>query len=718
MLSIDDSCPALATYPKPGVEAKRSPMIESSPLDYIRNIGIIAHIDAGKTTITERMLYLTHRTYKIGGVDEGTAVMDWMEQERKRGITITAAATTCYWREHHINIIDTPGHVDFTAEVERSLRVLDGGVVVFDAVAGVQPQSETVWRQADSYRVPRICFINKMDRIGADFHRTVAMVEELLNAKALPIQLPIGNEKSFKGIIDLVEWKALIFTENLDSLPMEMDIPQDHLERSKEQRRILIERLAEEDDHLMEAYIDGQTITAPEIKAAIRRTSVANQVVPILCGTALKNKGIQPLMDAIVDYLPSPSDVLPVEGIDPKTRDVSHRPANETAPFSALAFKVVTDPFVGRLVYFRVYSGKVKARAQVLNSTKERKERMDRLIRMHANHREEIDEVGAGHIAAALGLKNTFTGDTLCVPTHPILLETIHFPEPVISVAIEPKTKADQDRIGEALAKLTQEDPTFCTHYNRETGQTIISGMGELHLDILVNRLQREFRVEAKTGKPQVAYKETITQPAQAEGKFIKQFGGRGQYGHILLRLEPGERGSGFEFVNEIRGGVIPREYIPAVEAGIKESLESGIVAGYPMVDIKAILYDGSFHEVDSSEVAFKMAGSIALKEGVRRAKPVLLEPIMKLDLVTPEQFLGDILGDIDSRRAQIKSIEVQGNLRLIDSLVPLGETFGYTTDMRSLSQGKATYTMEFHHYQEVPSSLLEQIITRAKWRV
>ena len=717
-LSIDDSKPALATYSKPGAEVKGSSMLEAFPLDCIRNIGIIAHIDAGKTTITERVLYYTGRTYKVGGVDEGTAVMDWMEQERKRGITITAAATTCYWREHHINIIDTPGHVDFTAEVERSLRVLDGGIVVFDAVAGVQPQSETVWRQADSYRVPRICFVNKMDRIGADFHRTVSMVEELLGAKALPIQLPLGEEKSFEGIIDLVEWKALTFADDIDSLPVELDIPQDYLERSEEQRRILIERLAEEDDQLMKAYIEGHAITTSEITEALRRASVANKLVPVLCGSALRNKGIQPLLDAIVDYLPSPLDIPPVEGTNPKTHEVSNRPSSEKAPFSALAFKVVSDPFVGRLVYFRVYSGKVKARAQVFNSTKERKERMDRLLRMHANHREEIDEVRAGDIAAALGLKNTFTGDTLCTPAELILLEAIHFPEPVISVAIEPKTKADQDRIGEALAKLTQEDPTFETHYNQETGQTIISGMGELHLEILVGRLQREFRVEAKTGKPQVAYKETITQPAQAEGKFIKQFGGRGQYGHVLLRLEPGEGGSGFEFLNQIRGGVIPREYIPAVEAGVREALASGTLAGYPIVDIKVILYDGSFHEVDSSEVAFKMAGATALKEGMRRAKPVLLEPIMKLDLVTPEEFLGDILGDIDARRAQIKSIEVQGNLRLIDSLVPLGETFGYATDVRSLSQGKATYSMEFHHYQEVPSSLLEQIITRAKWRI
>ncbi|HJX70229.1 MAG TPA: elongation factor G [Dehalococcoidia bacterium] len=693
-------------------------MPEAFPLDWIRNIGIIAHIDAGKTTITEKVLYYTGRTYKVGGVDEGTAVMDWMDQERERGITITAAATTCYWQGHHINIIDTPGHVDFTAEVERSLRVLDGGVVVFDAVAGVQPQSETVWHQADRYGVPRICFVNKMDRIGADFYRTVAMVGEILGAKALPLQLPLGEEKSFEGIIDLVEEKAWAFSGDIYSPPVELDIPQDYLEKFEEQRRILIERLADEDDQLMKAYIEGHALTTSEIKAALRRATVANKLVPVLCGSALKNKGIQPLLDAIVNYLPSPLDVPPIEGINPKTGKIATCPSSETAPFSALAFKVVSDPFVGRLVYFRVYSGKVEVREQVFNATKEQKERLGRLFRMHASHREEIGEVGAGGIAAALGLKNTFTGDTLCDLDKPILLETIHFPEPVISVAIEPKAKVDQDRIGEALTRLTQEDPTFETHYDQETGQTIISGMGELHLEVLVERLKREFRVEANTGKPQVAYKETITQPAQAEGRFIKQVGGHGQYGHVLLKLEPGERNSGFEFVNQIRGGTIPREYIPAVAAGVKGALERGVLAGYPVVDIKVILYDGSFHEVDSSEVAFKMAGSIALKEGVHQAKPVLLEPIMKLDVVTPEQFLGDILGDIDARRARIEGTEVQDNLRLVHVLVPLGEIFGYTTQLRSLSQGRATYSMEFHHYQEVPSALLEQIVTKARWKV
>jgi len=716
---VTESFTESAAYPELEIARGRAGgMFEAFPLHQIRNIGIIAHIDAGKTTITERVLYYTGRTYKVGEVDEGTAVMDWMEQERERGITITAAATTCYWLGHRINIIDTPGHVDFTAEVERSLRVLDGGVVIFDAVAGVQPQSETVWRQADNYRVPRICFVNKMDRVGADFHRTVAMIEEVLGAKAVPIQLPLGEEKSFEGIIDLVENKAWTFSEDIDSLPVELGIPQDHVEKCQEQRRILLERLAEEDDQLMKPYLEGHTIAALDIKAALRRASLANKVVPVLCGSALRNKGIQPLLDAIVNYLPSPLDVPPVEGTHPKTGKVTTRSASEAAPFSALAFKVVSDPFVGRLVYFRVYSGKVKAKAQVLNSTREQKERLGRLLRMHANHREEVNEVYAGGIAAALGLKSTFTGDTLCDPAKPILLEAIRFPEPVISMAIEPKTKADQDRIGNALVKLTEEDPTFETSYDQETGQTIISGMGELHLEVLLERMRREFEVEARTSKPQVAYKETITQPAQAEGRFIKQSGGRGQYGHVMLKLEPGERGSGFAFTNQIRAGSIPKEFIPAVEAGVKETLERGVLANYPIVDIKVTLYDGSFHEVDSSELAFKMAGSIALKEGVHQAKPTLLEPIMKLDLFTPEQFLGDILGDIDARRANIEGIGVQGDTRVIHALIPLGETFGYATILRSLSQGRATHSMEFHHYQELPPALLEQIITKAKGRV
>lgn len=688
------------------------------PLEMIRNIGIIAHIDAGKTTVTERMLYYTHRTYKIGAVDEGTAVMDWMDQERERGITICAAATTCYWQDYAINIIDTPGHVDFTAEVERSLRVLDGGVVVLDAVAGVQPQSETVWRQADSYRVPRICFVNKMDRIGADFYRTVSMIENILGAKALPIQLPLGEEKAFEGVVDLIEEKALMFTDNIDSPPIETDIPHGYAQKVEENRRILIEKLAEEDDDLMEAYVEGRDLSTSDIRSALRRVTLSNKLVPVMCGSALKNKGIQPLLDAIIYYLPAPSDIPPIEGIHPKTGDTITRPSTEAAPFSALAFKVVTDPFMGRLVYLRIYSGKVKVRDQVLNSVKERKERLDKLLMMHANRREELTEARAGSIIAAIGLKNTFTGDTLCSSADPIILESINFPVPVISVAIEPKTKADQDRIGEALTKLSQEDPTFEIRYDSEMGQTIISGMGELHLEVLIGRLLSEFRVAAKTGNPQVAYKETITQSSQAEGKFIKQFGGRGQYGHVQLRIEPKGKGEGFEFVNQIRAGAIPREYIPAVESGVKESLARGTLASYPIVDIKVTLYDGSFHEVDSSDVAFKMAASIAMKEGIRRAKPVLLEPIMKLDLTSPEQFIGDIIADINTRRAQIKSIDMQDNFRIVSSYVPLGETFGYATQLRSLSQGRATYTMEFHNYEELPSSVAEQIINNVRWRV
>ena len=691
--------------------AKAGQMSEASRLHHIRNIGIIAHIDAGKTTVTERILYHTGRTYKVGQVDEGTAVMDWMEQERQRGITITAAATTCDWLGHSINIIDTPGHVDFTAEVERSLRVLDGGVVVLDAVAGVQPQSETVWRQADGYHVPRICFVNKMDRLGADFHGTVNMLKELLGAKAVPIQLPVGVEKSYQGIVDLIENKVWVFSEDIDSWPVKMDIPRDYEDKAREQRELLLESLAEEDEQFMSAYLDGRSLTAAEIKAALRRACVANKLVPVLCGSALRNKGIQPLLDAIVNYLPSPLDVPPVEGMDARTGQIVTRPASEVAPFSALAFKVVTDPFVGRLVYIRVYSGKVRAKGQIFNSAKNRKERLGRLLRMHANHREEVDEVEAGGIAAALGLKSTFTGDTLCDPSKPILLEAIRFPQPVISVAIEPKTKADQDRIGDALGKLTEEDPTFETHYDEETNQTVISGMGELHLEVLLERLRSEFKVGARTGKPEVAYKETITQPAKAEGRFIKQSGGRGQYGHVALKVEPGERGSGFTFVNQIRGAAIPREFIRAVEAGVKEALARGVLANYPIVDIKVILYDGSFHEVDSSDIAFKMAGSIGLREAVGRAKPTLLEPIMKLDIYTPEQFLGDMLGDIDARRAQVEGIGAQGDTKVVHALIPLGETFGYATTLRSLSQGRATHSMEFHHYQELPPALLDQIV-------
>ncbi|HEX76471.1 MAG TPA: elongation factor G [Dehalococcoidia bacterium] len=690
-------------------------MPRTFPLDKVRNIGIIAHIDAGKTTVTERILYYTGRTYKVGEVDEGTAVMDWMQQERERGITITAAATTCHWREHRINIIDTPGHVDFTAEVERSLRVLDSGVVILDAVAGVEAQSETVWRQADRYSVPRICFINKMDRIGANFHRTVGMIEERLWAKAIPIQLPLGKENLFQGIIDLTDSKAWLFPNDVDATPVEMPIPEEEKDEITKYRQSLIERLAENDDQLMLLYLEGGDIANHQLKAAIRRLTLANRIVPVLCGSALRNKGIQPLLDAIVDYLPSPLDVPPVHVIDAKTGEEVTRPASDDAPFSALAFKVVADPFMGRLVYFRVYSGKVKVGTQVFNSSKGHKERLGRLILMHANRREEIEEVDAGSITATVGLKNTFTGDTLCDLSQPVLLEPIRFPEPVLAMAIEPRSKADQDRLGEALNTLSEEDPTFKVNSDQETGQTLISGMGELHLEVLIDRMLHEFNVGVRVGKPQVAYKETITVPIETEGRFIRQFGGRGQYGHVWLRLEPGERGSGFRFLDRVRGGAIPEEYIPAVEAGVKEALESGVVAGYPLVDIKVTLYDGSFHEVDSSELAFKMAGSIALKDGASTAKPILLEPIMKLELVLPAQFLGDIIGDLNSRRGHIEGIETHGETCVVHSLVPLAETFGYATALRSLSQGRATYSLEFYCYKELPANLTEQITFRAK---
>ncbi len=690
-------------------------MARTFPLERVRNIGIIAHIDAGKTTITERVLYYTGRTYKLGEVDEGTAVMDWMEQERERGITITAAATTCYWQEHRINIIDTPGHVDFTAEVERSLRVLDGGIVVLDAVAGVEAQSETVWRQADRYGVPRICFVNKMDRVGADFHRTVEMIGERLGANAIPIQVPLGVEASFEGVIDLVEEKALVFSEDPDVAPEEKGIPGDYEELCHRHREAMIERLAESDEQMMHLYLEGGPIPISEIKEALRRATIANRVVPVLCGSALRNKGIQPLLDAVVVYLPSPQGVPAVRGIDPKSgREVS-RPPSDEAPFCALAFKAVPDPFVGRLVYFRVYSGKVEAGAQVYNPRRERRERLGRLLRMHANRREEVGRVETGDIAATLGLKNTLTGDTLCNPHVPIILEPIRFPQPVISVAIEPRTKADQDRLSDALTKLAEEDPTFVRRYDEETGQTIISGMGELHLEVIVERMLREFRVEANVGRPQVAYKETITVPVKAEGRFIRQTGGRGQYGHVWIELYPGQRGSGFEFVNRIQGGTIPKEYIPGVESGIREAMEGGLVAGYPLVDMRAVLYDGSFHEVDSSEVAFKVAGSMALKQGARRARPVLLEPMMKMEVVTPEDFLGDILGDLNSRRAQITSVDTTGATKIIRCLVPLAETFGYATDLRSISQGRATYSMEFYRYHELPLPLAEQLIAKVR---
>ncbi|MDD5038434.1 MAG: elongation factor G [Dehalococcoidales bacterium] len=684
------------------------------PLEDIRNIGIIAHIDAGKTTTTERILYYTGRTYKIGEVDEGTTVMDWMQQERERGITIKAAATTCYWRDHRINIIDTPGHVDFTAEVERSLRVMDGGVVVFDAVAGVEAQSETVWRQADSYHVPRICFINKMDRVGANFDRTIAMIEERLKAKPLPIQLPVGSEASFEGFIDLIESKVINFSVTPGSEIVEMAVPESERERCIELRQKLIEKLAEMDDQILLAYLDNSNVTALELRQALRRVTLANKGVPVLCGTSLRNKGIQPLLDAVIDYLPSPLDVPPILATDASTNAEVARPASDEEPFTALAFKVVTDPFVGRLVYMRVYSGRVGPGAQIYNSTCGKKERIGRLLLMHANHREEISEADTGAIVATLGLKSTFTGDTLCHPAHPVLLESIRFPEPVLSVAIEPKTKGDQDRMGEALQKLTEEDPTFKVNYNRETGQTIISGMGELHLEVLVRRLLSEFKVDANVGKPRVAYKETITVPVRVDKRFIRQTGGHGQYGHVCLEIEPLGSGTGFQFENRIKGATIPRQFIPAIEAGVKEATETGALGGYPVVDIKATLYDGSYHEVDSSELAFKMAGAMALKEGLAKAKSIILEPIMKIEVVTPEQFLGDIIGDLNSRRGRIEAIETHGETRVVRSLIPLVETFGYTTSLRSLTQGRATNSLEFDHYQELPAGLVSQVVGKA----
>ncbi len=685
------------------------------PLERVRNIGIIAHIDAGKTTVTELVLFHTGRTYKVGQVDEGTAVMDWMEQERERGITITAAATSCEWAGYEFNIIDTPGHVDFTAEVERSLRVLDGGVVVFDALAGVEPQSETVWRQADSYKVPRICFVNKMDRVGADFFATVQSIKDRLRANPVPLQIPLGAEASFSGVIDLVELKAWVFPEARDADPEEIPIPEEYKDAATHYREQLIEQVADHDEALMHAYIEGEAIAVPEIRAALRRATLSTRVVPVLCGSAIKNKGLQPILDAVISYLPSPLDVPPVQGIDPKTGEDSFREVSNEAPFSALAFKIVSDPFVGRLVYLRVYSGTARAGAQVLNSAREHKERLGRLLQMHANRREEVEEISCGRIIAAVGLKNTFTGDTICDLAKPIVLEAIKFPQPVISVAVEPKTKADQSRIGDALSKLADEDPTFKRRYDQDTGQTILSGMGELHIDIIVDRLVREYKVDAKIGKPQVAYKETITVPARAEGKFIKQTGGRGQYGHVWLEIEPMEQGGGFEFVSKIPGGAIPRQYIPAVGQGVREALESGVIAGYPIVNVRVTAVDGSYHQVDSSDIAFKMAGAIALRESVRKAKPVLLEPIMKLEVATPKEFLGDIIGDLNARRARVEAVELRAWTHIVRGYLPLAESFGYATDLRSISQGRATYSMEFDHYQEVPKEQAQGIITRMR---
>lgn len=686
------------------------------PLEKTRNIGIMAHIDAGKTTTTERILYYTGVTYKIGEVHEGTAVMDWMPQEQERGITITAAATSCEWKGHKINIIDTPGHVDFTIEVERSLRVLDGAIAVFDASAGVEPQSETVWRQADKYKVPRIAFMNKMDKLGADFKMAVESMIEKLGANPVPIQIPIGKEDTFRGPIDLITMKAYYFDdETLGAKFVEDEIPKEYIEEAQKYRERMIETLCDIDDNLMEKYLAGEAITSEEIRNALRRGTVELKITPVLCGSAFKNKGVQMLLDAIVYYLPSPLDIPPVKGVNPVDGSEIERKPSVDEPLTALAFKIMADPYMGSLTYVRVYSGVLSSGSYIYNSTRNIKERVARIFRMHANHREEIKEICAGDIAAVVGLKNTLTGDTICDESNPIILEAIEFPEPVISVAIEPKTKADQEKLSLTLQKISQEDPSFRVTYNEETGQTIISGMGELHLEIIVDRLTREFRVGANVGKPQVAYKETIKIPAKAEGKFIRQTGGRGQYGHVWIEIEPMERGSGFEFVNKIVGGTIPREFIPAVEKGVVEAMEGGVLAGYPVVDVRVTLFDGSYHEVDSSELAFKIAASMAFKEACKKAELILLEPIMDVEVVTPEDYMGEVIGDLNSRRGRVQSMEKRGKAQVIRAMVPLAEMFGYATDLRSKTQGRGTYTMQFSHYDEVPKNLTEQIIAKIK---
>ena len=684
------------------------------PLDRVRNIGIMAHIDAGKTTTTERILYYTGRTYKIGEVHDGAAVMDWMEQEQERGITITAAATTCEWKRHHVNIIDTPGHVDFTMEVERSLRVLDGAVAVFDAVAGVEPQSETVWRQADKYRVPRVAFINKMDRIGADFLKSVKTMVDRLHARPLIIQLPVGSEDAFRGIIDLVRMRTYLFTDEMGVAWDETDIPADMADEAEEARSQMIETLADFDESIMDAFLEGEDVSETAVRAAIRKATLEIAATPVLCGSAFKNKGVQMLLDAVIDYLPSPLDIPPVTGFDPRTDVEVIRQADDGAPFSALAFKIMTDPYVGKLTFFRVYSGVLKAGSYVFNASKGKKERVGRILQMHANHREDRSEIFAGDIAAAVGLKGTTTGDTLTDADHPVILESIEFPEPVISVAIEPKTKADQDRLGESLMKLAEEDPTFRVRNDEETGQTIIAGMGELHLEIIVDRLLREFKVDANVGRPQVAYRETIRATVEkAEGRFVRQTGGRGQYGHVLLRVSPAEQGEGFTFTNSIVGGSVPREYIAPVQAGVTEAMETGVLAGFPMVDVKVELYDGSYHEVDSSEMAFKIAGSMAFKAGAEKGKPVLLEPIEDVEVVVPEEYMGDVIGDLNSRRGQILGMEPRAGAQVVRAQVPLSTMFGYATDLRSSTQGRATYTMQFSHYAEVPASIATEIVAR-----
>jgi len=688
-------------------------MPRKTPIEKVRNIGIAAHIDAGKTTTTERILYYTGVSHKIGEVHEGAATMDWMEQEKERGITITSAATTCFWKDHQINIIDTPGHVDFTIEVERSMRVLDGAIAVFCAVGGVQPQSETVWRQANKYHVPRIAFVNKMDRIGANFYEVEKQIRERLKANPVPIQIPIGAEDNFKGVVDLVRMKALVWEDEaaLGSKYEIEDIPAELQEKAEEYREKLIEAVAETDEALMEKYFAGEELTEEEIKKAIKKATLDLEIVPMLCGTAFKNKGVQPLLDAVIDYLPAPTEVTWIKGIDPKTgEEISVNPGDDE-PFSGLAFKIMTDPFVGKLTFTRFYSGVIKAGSYVLNSTKNKKERVGRLLRMHANKREEVQEFYSGEIGAIVGLKHTLTGDTLCDESRPIILERMEFPEPVISVAVEPKTKADQEKMAIALQKLAEEDPSFRVTTDEESGQTIISGMGELHLEILVDRLKREFKVECNTGKPQVAYRETFKNQVEQEYKYAKQSGGRGQYGHVFLRLIPQEPGKGYEFVDLIKGGVIPREYIPAVDKGIQEAAQAGVLAGFPVVDFKAELYDGSYHEVDSSEMAFKLAGSMAFKEGMKKANPVILEPIMKVEIEVPEEYMGDVIGDINRRRGQVNSMEDQHGVKKITAFVPLAEMFGYSTDLRSMTQGRGTYSMVFDHYEEVPNNIAEEII-------
>ncbi|OAN47131.1 elongation factor G [Chloroflexus islandicus] len=692
-------------------------------LDKVRNIGIIAHIDAGKTTTTERILFYTGRTYKIGEVHEGTATMDWMPQEQERGITITAAATTAPWRlngvEYRINIIDTPGHVDFTVEVERSLRVLDGGVVVFDGVAGVEPQSETVWRQADKYNVPRICFVNKMDRVGASFERCVQMIKDRLGAKPAIVQLPIGVEDTFRGTIDLFSMKATVYYDDLGKDIREEEIPAELRPAAEKARNELIEMIAETDDELTLLYLEGQELTVEELKRGLRKATIERKLVPVLCGAALRNKGVQKLLDAVIEYLPSPLDrpaitgTLPGQVMGDDGVEVITRRVSDDEPFTALVFKIVADPYVGKLAYFRVYAGKIEKGSYVLNSTRGQRERLGRLLRMHANHREDIDEVYAGEIAAMVGPKNSYTGDTICDPDHPIVLESIRFPEPVIELAIEPKTKADQDKMSIALSRLAEEDPTFRVYTDPETGQTIIKGMGELHLEVIVDRMRREYKVEANQGKPQVSYRETITIPVDHETRFVRQTGGKGQYGHVKIKFEPLPPGGGFEFVNAIVGGVIPKEYIPAVEQGLREAMQTGVIAGYPVVDLKATLYDGSYHEVDSSEMAFKIAASMCLKEAVRRGKPQLLEPIMKVETVTPEEFLGTVIGDFNSRRGRIEGMEARGNAQVVRAFVPLANMFGYMTDLRSATQGRATSSMEFDHYEPLPDALAKEIIEK-----